>query len=229
MAYQPPFPSAAAQARVELRKLAAARLLLSLRSKGFNDLALLRAMENAPREHFVGPTQVELALRDIALPLPCGQTIESPSEMALALAALKVGPHMRVLEVGTGSGWSAAVLAGMAASVVTLECFDSLAKSAREKLERLKIANVAALWADGHDISPELGLFDRIIVHAAMDAPPPHMLGALGEGGLLIAARAKGGRAERVLVRRAAGDRIETAILGPCRAQNLLHGLYARI
>jgi protein-L-isoaspartate(D-aspartate) O-methyltransferase len=229
MAYQPPFPSAAAQARVEAQKLAAARLLLSLRSKGFNDLNLLRAMEHAPRENFVGPSQVELALRDIALPLPCGQTIEKPSEMALALAALNVAPHMRVLEVGTGSGWSAAVLSGLAQTVVTLECFDSLAKAAREKLERLKIRNVAALWADGWDISPELGLFDRIVVHAAVDAPPPHLLGALGEGGALVAARALGDRTERVLYRRAAGDRIETIVLGPCRAQNMLNGLFAKV
>ncbi|MCW2273849.1 protein-L-isoaspartate O-methyltransferase [Rhodoblastus acidophilus] len=229
MAYQPPFPSAAALARVELQKLAAARLLLSLRSKGFNDLNLLRAMENAPRENFVGAAQVERALRDIALPLPCGQTIESPSEMALALAALGVAPHMRVLEVGTGSGWSAAVLSGLANRVVTLECFDSLARAARERLERLKIANVAALWADGNDISPELGLFDRIIVHAAIDTPPPHLLGALGEGGALIAARAYGERTERVLYRRAAGDRIETTVLGPCRAQTLLSGLFANV
>jgi protein-L-isoaspartate(D-aspartate) O-methyltransferase len=229
MAYQPPFPSAAALARVELQKLAAARLLLSLRSKGFNDLNLLRAMENAPRENFVGASQVKLALRDIALPLPCGQTIESPSELALALAALGVAPHMRVLEVGTGSGWSAAVLSGLADRVVTMECFDSLARAARERLERLKITNVAALWADGNDISPALGLFDRIIVHAAIETPPPHLLGALGEGGTLMAARAVGERTERVLYRRAGGDRIETTVLGPCRAQPLLGGLFAKV
>jgi len=214
---------------MEARKLAAARLLLSLRSKGFHDLALLRAMENAPRENFVGAAQVELALRDIALPLPCGQTIESPSEMALALAALDVAPHMRVLEIGTGSGWSAAVLSGMAASVVTLECFDSLAKAARARLERLEIRNVAALWADGRDISPDYGLFDRIIVHAAVDVPPPKLFGALGEGGALIAARALGAGAEQVLYRRGAGDAIEETGLGPCRAQALLNGLFAKV
>ncbi len=102
-------------------------------------------------------------------------------------------------------------------------------KPRAEKLERLKIRNVAALWADGWDISPELGLFDRIIVHAAVDAPPPHLLGALGEGGGLVAARALGDRTERVLYRRAAGDRIETTVLGPCRAQNMLNGLFAKV
>ncbi|MBB4196255.1 hypothetical protein CCR94_00065 [Rhodoblastus sphagnicola] len=227
MAYQPPFPSAAAQARVEAQKLAAAQLLLQLRSKGFNDLNLLRAMESAPRENFVGAHQVELALRDIALPLPWGQTIERPSDMALALATLAVTSHMRVLEVGTGSGWSAAVLAGLAQNVVSLECFDSLAKAARENLERLKINNVAVIWADGADISPELGLFDRIIVHAAFEEPPSRLLGALGEGGALIAARAVEDKTERVLYRRLPGDRIEVAALGSCRAQNLLRGLYA--
>jgi len=231
LAYKPPFPSAAAQARVEARKLAAAQLLLRLRSKGFNDLSLLRAMESAPRENFVGPHQIELALRDIALPLPCGQTIESPSELALALAALGVAAHMRVLEVGTGSGWSAAVLSALVDTVVSVECFDVLAKSARERLERLRIDNVAVIWADGADISPELGLFDRIVVHAAVEAPPPSLLGALGEGGALMAARAGAGAAqdktERLIYRRGAGDRIEIVSLGPCRAQNLLQGLYS--
>jgi protein-L-isoaspartate(D-aspartate) O-methyltransferase len=226
VAYTPPFPSAAAQARAEARKLAAAQLLLSLRAKGFRDLTLLRAMETAPRENFVGPGQIELALRDIALPLPCGQTIEKPSDMALALAALAVEPHMRVLEVGTGSGWSAAVLSGLAESVVSLECFGGLARAARERLERLDIKNVAVIWADGHDVPSALGLFDRIIVHAAFEAPPPHLLGALGEGGALVAARAEGDRTERRLHRRLPGDRIETTPLGPCRAQPLLRGLF---
>jgi protein-L-isoaspartate(D-aspartate) O-methyltransferase len=227
--YKPPFPSAAAQARAEARALAAAQLLLRLRSKGFRDLNLLRAMEAAPRENFVGAHQVELAMRDIALPLPCGQTIEKPSELALAVAALNVAPHMRVLEVGTGSGWSAAVLSNLARDVISLECFDSLAKAARERLERLNIKNVAVIWADGRDISPALGLFDRIVVHAAFEAPPPHLLGALGEGGALLGARAQGDKTERLIYRRHQGDRIETQFLGPCRAQNLLQGLFGAV
>jgi protein-L-isoaspartate(D-aspartate) O-methyltransferase len=163
----------------------------------------------------------------MALPLPCGQTMERPSDLALALAALKVEPHMRVLEIGTGSGYSSAVLGALARNVVSLECFEQLARAAREKLERLGIGNVAALWADGFEVSSSLGLFDRIIVHGVFEAPPPHLLGALGEGGALMAARSEGDQPERMLWRRLPGDRIETQSLGACRAQNLLHGLFA--
>ena len=214
---------------MEARKLAAAQLLLRLREKGFRDLNLLRAMENAPRENFVGPAQVELALRDISLPLPCGQTIEKPSDMALALAALKIEPHLRVLEVGTGSGWSAAVLSGMAESVVSLECFALLTHNARENLERLNIKNVVVVWADGHDVPSALGLFDRIIIHSAFEAPPPHLLGALGEGGALIGVRAQDDTTERVLYRRQPGDAIDAQSLGPFRAQTLLRGLLGAV
>lgn len=229
MIYKPPFPSAAAQARAEARALAAAQLLLRLRLKGFRELNLLRAMEVAPRENFVEAAQVEQALRDIALPLPCGQTVERPSELALALAALSVGPRMRVLEVGTGSGWSAAVLSGLVREVVSLECFDSLARSARERLERLKIGNVAVIWADGNEASPALGLFDRIIVHGAFEAPPRRLLGALGEGGALIGAVGEHEKTRRLLYRRLPGDRIVTEPLGPCRAQALLRGLFGAL
>lgn len=224
---RPPFPSAAASARTAARAQAMAQLMLLLRGKGFGDVSLLRALESAPRENFVGAEQVDLALRDIALPLPCGQTMEQPSALALTLAALAVEPHMRVLEVGTGSGWSAAVLAGLARDVVTLECFNSLARAARKRLEQLRIKNVAALWADGHEISPALGLFDRIVVHGAMAEPPPSLLGALGEGGALIAARPLGEKAERLIYRREAGDKLILESLGPCQAQILLHGLFA--
>ena len=227
--YKPPFPSAAAQARSQARAQAMARLLLRLRAKGFRDLTLLRALESAPRENFVGAGQVEFAMRDIALPLPCGQTLEKPSDLALTLAALAVEPHMRVLEIGTGSGYSAAVLGHLARDVVSVECFDLLARTAREKLERLGIKNVAALWADGFEISPALGLFDRIVVHGAVEAPPASLLGALGEGGVLIAARAQGDKAERLLHRRLPGDRIVVENLGPCRAQELLRGLFAAL
>jgi protein-L-isoaspartate(D-aspartate) O-methyltransferase len=225
--YKPPFPSVAAQARAQARAQAMAKLLLRLRAKGFRDLTLLRALESAPRENFVGPGQVHLAMRDIALPLPCGQTIERPSDLALTLAALAVEPHMRVLEIGTGSGYSAAVLGHLARDVVSLECFDLLARAAREKMDRLGIKNVAALWADGFEISPGLGLFDRIVVHGAVDAPPPNLLGALGEGGVLIVARSRDDKAERLAHRRLPGDRIAVENLGPCRAQELLRGLFS--
>ena len=107
---------------------------------------------------------------------------------ALALAALSLRPRIRILEVGTGSGCSAAVLAGLGREVVSVECFGFAGPATRERLERLESGNVALVWADGIEASPALGLFDRILVHGAFEAAPTHLLGALGEGGALIGA-----------------------------------------
>jgi protein-L-isoaspartate(D-aspartate) O-methyltransferase len=216
--------SAAAQARAEAK----AQLLLRLRAKGLRDLDLLRAIENTPREVFAGPAYAEMALRDIAIPLPCGQTMESPSQLAQMLTLLAPQPHCRILEIGSGSGYSTAVLSRLGRDVVGVECFQPLALEARGRIERLHIDNVNLLWADGFDISPSFGLFDRILAHGALDYPPPNILGALGEGGVLVAARKANDAAPGEIVRycREHGDRIEAEIFGPCRAQKLLRGLF---
>jgi protein-L-isoaspartate(D-aspartate) O-methyltransferase len=216
--------SAAAQARAEAK----AQLLLRLRAKGLRDLDLLRALESVPRENFAGASYAELALRDVAIPLPCGQTMESPSQLAQMLTLLAPQPHCRILEIGSGSGYSTAVLARLGRDVVGVECFQRLALEARGRLERLRIKNVNLIWADGFDISPSFGLFDRILAHGALDRPPPNVLGALGEGGVLIAARKTGDAAPGELVRysRLHGDRIEAEAFGPCRPQKLLHGTF---
>jgi protein-L-isoaspartate(D-aspartate) O-methyltransferase len=220
----PVLSAAAAQARAEAK----AQLTLRLRAKGLRDLALLRALEYVPRENFAGAAYADLALRDVAIPLPCGQTLEAPSQLAQMLSLLAPQPTHRILEIGGGSGYSASVLSLLGRDVVSLECFELLAQEARGRLELLAIDNVNLLWADGFDISPSFGLFDRIIVHGALEAPPPNILGALGEGGVLVAPRKTTGAAlaELVRYRRAQGDRIEAELFGACRAQNLLRGLF---
>jgi protein-L-isoaspartate(D-aspartate) O-methyltransferase len=217
----------------ESRAEAKAQLMLRLRARGLRDLTLLRALETIPRENFVGPAYGELALRDVAAPLPCGQTLEAPSALARMLTLLGAQPHDRILEIGAGSGYSAAVLSLIGREVVSLESFKRLAEEARGRLEDLRIAHVRLVWADGHDISPSLGLFDRILVHGALEGtPPPKLFGALGQGGVLIAARKKPGakkpaeESELVRFSRAAEDRIVQEAFGPCRAQLLLHGLF---
>jgi protein-L-isoaspartate(D-aspartate) O-methyltransferase len=216
--------SAAALARAEAK----AQLMLRLRAKGLRDLDLLRALESVPRELFAGPAYAELALRDVAVPLPCGQTMEAPSQLAQMLTLLAPQPHHRILEIGSGSGYSTGVLARLGRDVVGVECFQRLALFARGRLEQLRISNVNLLWADGFEISPDFGLFDRILAHGALDRPPPNLLGALGEGGMLVAARKNDDAAPGELVRycRLHGDRIEAEAFGPCRAQKLLHGLF---
>ncbi len=204
-------------------------MLLRLRAKGFRDLRLLRALESIPRENFVGPAHQELALRDVAIPLACGQTMEAPSVLAQMLTLLAPQPAHRILEIGAGSGYSAGVLSLLGREVVSLDCFERLVDEARARLNHLNIANVSLVWGDGFDVSPAYGLFDRILVQGALEAPPPPgILGALGQGGVLVAVRKREGAGELFRYIRAADDAIEAAAFGPCRAQILLHGLFRR-
>jgi len=209
------------------RAEAKAQLMLRLRARGLRDLSILRALETIPRENFVGPEHIDLALRDVAVPLPCGQTLEAPSLLAQILAAARPEKHHRILEIGAGSGYSAAVLSLLGRDVLSFECFQSLAVAARTRLERLNIDNVNILWADGRDVSPGIGLFDRILIHAAPEALPSNILGALGEGGVLIAPRQLDVTESQLIryCRNARGD-IEAETLGTCRAQKLLRGLF---
>lgn len=200
-----------------------------MRAKGFRDLRLLRALESIPRENFVGAAHQELALRDVAIPLACGQTMEAPSVLAQMLTLLAPQSDQRILEIGAGSGYSAGVLSLIGREVVSLDCFERLAEEARGRLDHLKIANVHVVWGDGFDVSPAYGLFDRILVHGALEAPPPPgILGALGQGGVLVAVRKREGAGELFRYSRTADAAIEAAAFGPCRAQTLLHGLFRR-
>jgi protein-L-isoaspartate(D-aspartate) O-methyltransferase len=217
-------PSTPPGARAEAK----AQLMLRLRAKGLRDLALLRALENTPRENFVEPAFAEMALRDVAVPLTCGQTMEPPSLLAQLLSLLAPRPHHRILEIGAGSGFSASVLSLLGREVVAVECFLVLAEAARARLEIRGIGNVQLLWADGLDLSPRLGSFDRILVHGALTEPPHRLIGALAEGGMLVAPRKGEGAAQGQLFRfsRPGGERIEAEAFGPVRAQNLLHGVF---
>ncbi len=221
-------PSSGPVPTADARAEAKAQLQLRLRAKGLRDLALLRALETIPRENFAGAAYAELALRDTAIPLPCGQTMEPPSALAQMLTLLAPRPQHRILEIGAGSGYSAGVLSLLGREVVSVECFLVLAEAARARLEPLGIRNVNLLWADGFELSPGLGLFDRILFHGALAEPPHRFLGTLGVGGILVTPRKSEGGAQGGLFRfsRAQGDRIEAEAFGPCRAQNLLHGLF---
>lgn len=209
------------------RSEAQAQLLLKLRTQSNAELPLLRAMESAPRENFVGPAFANFALRDISAPLPCGQTMESPSSLARVIGALAPRAESRILEIGTGSGYSAMVLSLMAREVVSVECFERLARESRTRLERLGARNVSVVWADGFEISPAFGLFDRIVIHGGLAEVPPNLLGALGEGGALVAPRRSAAdKAELWRYSRLGEEGVKAENLGPWRAQNLLRGLF---
>lgn len=160
---------------------------LSLRRRRITDQAVLRAMDEVPREEFVEREFVADAYADTALPIACGQTISQPFLVAYMSEQLQVGREHHVLEIGTGSGYQAAVLAHLAKEVITLERFPRLARVARQRLARLGITNVEVRIADGLEAPEELGQFDRIMVTAAMMEVPPKLKERLTPGGMLVA------------------------------------------
>jgi protein-L-isoaspartate(D-aspartate) O-methyltransferase len=160
---------------------------LLLRRRGIVDHGVLKAMDEVPREDFVEPITRDEAYSDAALPIACGQTISQPFVVAYMTEQLQLRPHHRVLEIGTGSGYQAAVLAHLAAEVVTVERFRTLADRARLRLRRLGLTNVDVRTADAFDLPDELGRFDRIIVTAAMEEVPEALKERLAKDGALLA------------------------------------------
>jgi protein-L-isoaspartate(D-aspartate) O-methyltransferase len=160
---------------------------LTLRRRGISDQAVLRAMEEVPREAFVTEADRADAYRDSALGIACGQTISQPFVVAYMTEQLQLQKRHRVLEIGTGSGYQAAILSRLAGQVLTIERFRTLADSARQRLERLGYHNVEVLLGDGFDVPPDAGQFDRIIVTAAMEQIPDKLQVRLDAGGILIA------------------------------------------
>lgn len=160
---------------------------LTLRRRGISDQAVLRAMEEVPRELFVEPSDREVAYRDSALAIACGQTISQPFVVAYMTEQLQLQKDHRVLEIGTGSGYQAGILSRLCKSVLTIERYRTLADGARKRLEKLGYYNIEVLLGDGFDIPAGAGDFDRIIVTAAMEQIPDQLLARLGAAGVLIA------------------------------------------
>ena len=160
---------------------------LILRRRGISDQAVLRAMEEVPRETFVGDADRGDAYRDSALGIACGQTISQPFVVAYMTEQLKVQKHHRVLEIGTGSGYQAAILSRLASHILTIERFRTLADTARTRLKTLGYNNVEVILGDGFDVAADTGQFDRVIVTAAMVQIPDSLLARLKEDGILIA------------------------------------------
>lgn len=162
------------------------RLLMKLRTGGINDVNVLSAIENTPRDLFVEETFGEHAYDDTALPIPCGQTISQPSVVAWMTWALEVEPRMRVLEVGTGSGYQAAILAKMARRVYTIERHRDLLGMAEARFRQLKLTNIVTKRGDGSKGWKEVAPFERIIVTAAASGVPATLLDQLAPGGIMI-------------------------------------------
>jgi protein-L-isoaspartate(D-aspartate) O-methyltransferase len=160
---------------------------LSLRRRGISDQAVLRAMEEIPREMFVEAADRAHAYRDSALGIACGQTISQPFVVAYMTEQLQLQQNHRVLEIGTGSGYQAAILSRLCGHVLTIERYRTLADAARARLAKLGCDNVEVMLGDGFDVPADAGNFDRIIVTAAMEQIPDALAQRLEPGGVLIA------------------------------------------
>ena len=162
------------------------QFLLTLRRRGIGDAAVLRAMDQVPRDHFVETSYADLAYADQALPIACGQTISQPYVVAYMTEQLNVQPEHRVLEVGTGSGYQAAVLSRLAREVLSVERYRTLAESARARLAALGYSNVEICIGDGLDGWPERAPYDRIMVTAAAEAVPQALITQLASAGVMV-------------------------------------------
>jgi protein-L-isoaspartate(D-aspartate) O-methyltransferase len=195
-----------------------------LRRRGIRDERALEAMAAIPRERFVPEAYARRTYADSALPIGHDQTISQPWIVAAICQAMALTGSERVLEVGTGSGYSAAVIALLAREVITIERVPELAERARATLLDLGIANVEVVLGDGSAGVPDRAPFDAIAVHATAPGPPPTLIGQLAIGGRLVVPIASR-RADMLTVFRRLGETVdlmtgeglERDVIGPCR------------
>ena len=187
-----------------------------LRARGIDDERVLAAMAQVPREEFLPAAMRDRAYADSALPIGEEQTISQPWIVAAICQALELEGSELVLEIGTGSGYSTAVLALLAGHVVSVERHEPLSRGAARALESLGVGNVELLVGDGSLGVPERAPFDAIAVHATAPAPPPALLDQLADGGRLVIPIASR-EADMLTVLRREGERIKRKTIGPCR------------
>jgi protein-L-isoaspartate(D-aspartate) O-methyltransferase len=160
---------------------------LALRRRGISDQSVLRALEDVPRDLFVAAGDRDHAYADTALGIACGQTISQPYVVAYMTEQLRTHPRHRALEIGTGSGYQAAVLARLCRKVVTVERYRTLVDAARKRFASLGYDNIEIVFGDGYDVPQAHGSFDRILITASMEEIPASLTERLEPGGILIA------------------------------------------
>ncbi|MBC6436651.1 MAG: protein-L-isoaspartate(D-aspartate) O-methyltransferase [Rhodobacteraceae bacterium] len=201
------------------------QFLFALRSKGVTDSRTLGAMEKIDRGHFVRGHFADRAYDDIPLPISYGQTISQPSVVGLMTQALNVRPRDKVLEVGTGSGYQAAVLGHLARRVYSVDRHHGLIQEAGGRLSDGDIYNVTLLTRDGCFGLPEQAPFDRIMVTAAAEDPPAPLLAQLKEGGIMVVPVGQSDTLQRLIKIIRTGDRLDYHELLPVRFVPLIEGV----
>jgi protein-L-isoaspartate(D-aspartate) O-methyltransferase len=162
------------------------QFLFALRSKGVTDNRVLTAMETVDRGPFVRGVFSDRAYEDMPLPIACGQTISQPSIVGLMTQALQVTPRDKVLEIGTGSGYQAAILSHLARRVYTVDRHRRLVREAQQIFDTMDLSNITAFAADGSRGLPDQAPFDRILLTAAAEDPPGPLLAQLRVGGIMV-------------------------------------------
>lgn len=201
------------------------RLVRRLREHGIRDERVLKAVATTPRHEFVDEALSSRAYEDTALPIGLGQTISQPWVVAkMTEALLDGGTPQKVLEVGTGSGYQAAILAALVPTVFTVERIEELLKLARRRFHRLRLNNIYTRYADGHLGWPSQAPFDGIIVTAAASHVPLELIEQLKVDGVLVAPVEKNGMQRLLLIRRTE-DGHEESDLGGVIFVPMLSGL----
>lgn len=205
-------------------QFAVARLAMvatQLRHRGVHDERVLRAMEKVPRHQFVPPKLQNTAYDDNPVPIGEGQTISQPYIVAYMLQELKIAPEDRVLEVGTGTGYQAALLGELAHEVYTIERVSALFEKAKENLETLGYSNIEVVYGDGTRGLADHAPFDRIIVAAAAPTVPKPLFEQLAEGGRMVIPVGPAELQDLMLIRKQDGKPVVSHLEG-CRFVPLL-------
>ena len=201
------------------------QFLYALRSKGITEARVLNAMEEVDRGPFIRGLFAKRAYEDMPLPIACGQTISQPSVVGLMTQALQVSPRDTVLEVGTGSGYQAAILSKLARRVYTIDRHARLVREARQIFECLQLSNITSLVGDGSFGLPDQAPFDRILVTAAAEDPPGPLLAQLKIGGIMVVPVGQSDTVQTLIRVLKTESGLEYDELRPVRFVPLLEGL----
>lgn len=203
------------------------RLIMDLRNQGVRDTAVLSAIEKMPREVFVEEAFLDQAYANQALPINCGQTISQPLIVGLMTQGLQVGNRHKVLEVGTGSGYQAAILSKLARRVYTIERHRDLLAQAEKRFTKLNIRNITSMAGDGYKGWPAQAPFDRILVTAAARIVPPELVAQLSDqGGIMVLPVGESGDVNQEVIRvRKDGATYHSERMFPVRFVPLVQGL----
>ncbi len=201
------------------------QFLYNLRARGVTDARVLEAMEKVDRGQFVQGLFSGRAYEDRPLPISCGQTISQPSIVGLMTQALQVGPRDKVLEVGTGSGYQAAILSHLARRVYTVERHRDLARAARQRIDGLGLVNVTVMIADGSFGLPDQAPFERILLTAAAEDTPANLVAQLREGGIMVLPVGQSDHVQSLIKVQKTADGLEYTELCDVRFVPLVEGI----